>query len=218
MNNILLTDNDLSLQVQKEIKSPHIDDVLRKLGPMPANGLFLGMCDDGMPVFHDLDVNKNPYMICASAGWGKTHLLKVVLRAALCIRTEIYERVVCPVVLTNNLDEWNDFRGFVETQEITQTSVYIALQAASIMADKLPAQNYLLTLIDGWEAISPELQNTIMELLPHKTQLCTMIATRVEDCRVDAWRIQSGYGRGHFRTLDREMRPLHFFVPGLEGR
>jgi len=214
MNNILRTD---SRQVQREIQSPHIDPVLKKLGPLPENGLFFGMADDDWPVLHDLDEHKTPYMVHAEEGWGKTHLLRVVLYAALFMRTW-KPRVLSPMVLTNNLHEWNDFGDVVTVREINQGSVQLALQGGDVAAIHLQPCEYLLILIDGWEGISPELQCMIREMLPHQKQICTMITTRIDDGTMDTYRIRSGYRPGHFRTRDQEGRPLYFFVPGLDRR
>ncbi|MEW6241435.1 MAG: FtsK/SpoIIIE domain-containing protein [Chloroflexota bacterium] len=62
---------------------PLLSEVLTELGPLPANALFLGLADDGLPVLLDLrDSVPGPLLVAGDAQVGKTAFLQTVALAA----------------------------------------------------------------------------------------------------------------------------------------
>jgi hypothetical protein len=83
---------------------PTLENVLAKFLPLPADGLFLGVASDGLPVLLDLS-NPRPgaLLLLGDKQTGKTDFLQGVARAASMAHPA---RVLRFVVVTPHLQEW----------------------------------------------------------------------------------------------------------------
>jgi hypothetical protein len=83
---------------------PALGDVLAKMGPLPAEALFLGVATDGLPVLLNLyDPHPGPMLIAGDAGSGKTAFLQTVAQAVAQTHDPKDVRFG---VITNYPDEW----------------------------------------------------------------------------------------------------------------
>ena len=84
---------------------PPISEVLSEFGPMPAEALFLGVAEDGLPVLLNLhDPIPGPILVIGDAGTGKTNLLQVIASAAVKMHKP---QDLQFGALTNHPDEWS---------------------------------------------------------------------------------------------------------------
>lgn len=64
------------------------DDLFNRIGPLPPQTTFLGLCDDGLPLLFDMgDPTPGPILISGLHGTGKTRLLKTILLASSMLNT-----------------------------------------------------------------------------------------------------------------------------------
>lgn len=81
-----------------------VSQVLRQVGPLPHEALFLGMAEDNLPVLLNLyDATPGPLLIVGSDGWGKTEFLQAVARS---IEYTNPRGDVQFGVITNRVEKW----------------------------------------------------------------------------------------------------------------
>jgi hypothetical protein len=77
---------------------PNLVTLLQMIGPLPAEALVIGYCEDGLHIFLDLrDAQTGALLIAGDQGCGKTRLLKSVLASARLLNTP---RQVCYSLIT----------------------------------------------------------------------------------------------------------------------
>lgn len=83
---------------------PTLENVLTKLGPLPKDGLFLGVASDGLPVLLNLsDPRPGALLLLGDSHSGKTDFLKGAARAASMIHPA---RNLRYAVIADRLQEW----------------------------------------------------------------------------------------------------------------
>lgn len=89
---------------------PNLADVIARLAPFPAQGVFLGLAGDGMPLLLNVfDPSSGSILIIGDAGAGKTNFLRSVARATLMSHPS---PVVDFISITPDYEDWID----LETQ------------------------------------------------------------------------------------------------------
>ncbi|MCC6301021.1 MAG: NACHT domain-containing protein [Anaerolineales bacterium] len=88
--------------------APALTDVLRGLGALPREALFLGMASDGLPVLLNLhDPVPGPVLIVGDAGAGKTAFLKNIARVVALTHAPSEVKFG---VISSHLDEWQEIQ------------------------------------------------------------------------------------------------------------
>lgn len=132
---------------------PPLRDILKEIGPLPEEALFLGLAEDGLPVLLNIwDPEPGPILVAGDSKAGKTDFLKTIARYIITTRQS------CDIqygVLTDFPDEWN---GYVEYPHCigvfstAQKSTNDYIQALTIWIEKNKiSQQSVLLLIDGLE-------------------------------------------------------------------
>jgi hypothetical protein len=86
---------------------PSLEAILREVGPLPAEALFLGLAEDGLPVLLNLlDPAPGPLLVVADPGAGKTALLQAMAGA---VALEHDPREVQFGVITSRPEEWEGY-------------------------------------------------------------------------------------------------------------
>lgn len=135
---------------------PSLSDVLAKLGPLPAEALFLGIASDGLPVLLNLyDAHPGPMLIVGDAGSGKTAFLQTIAQAA--VQTHDATDMQFGVV-TNYPDEWESVettphRAGIFAVGHPGTQEFIHSMAAWAHSNKNAPQCKLL-LVDDLESVA----------------------------------------------------------------
>lgn len=128
-----------------------LQEILRDISPLPANALFLGLADDGLPVLLDLwNATPGPILIAGDSQVGKTAFLKTITNF---VNSACHPREVQYGVITNHTCEWADYAGNSHCLGIfstvrKSTTDFINALAAWIEINQTSRQSVLL-LIDG---------------------------------------------------------------------
>lgn len=94
------------LDPRRQPAQPTLDNVLGRLGTLPAGALFLGMADDELPVLLNLyDPFPGPLLLISDQKAGKTELLKSLALASA--RMYDAEEVQFSVT-THAIDDWEE--------------------------------------------------------------------------------------------------------------
>lgn len=133
---------------------PSLGLVLARMAPLPANALFLGMANDGLPVLLNLyDPVPGPILIAGDSSSGKTRLLQTIARAAELLHSP--DSVQYGVV-TARPDEWKNLYGSESNAGIYRTNeenTSELLQSLVTWAHKNRGEGQsILLLIDDLEA------------------------------------------------------------------
>lgn len=133
-----------------------LSDVLAKLGPLPREGLFLGIASDGLPVLLNLyDPHPGPMLILGETRSGKTAFLQSIARSVVLTHKE---NEVQFGVITKHTEEWKELPGSpqqVGVFDVTQPSAQdFLLSLASWAHSNKNSQQSTLLLIDDLEAIA----------------------------------------------------------------
>ncbi|HSJ86941.1 MAG TPA: FtsK/SpoIIIE domain-containing protein [Anaerolineales bacterium] len=133
-----------------------LSDVLAKLGPLPREGLFLGIASDGLPVLLNLyDPHPGPMLILGETRSGKTAFLQSIARSVVLTHKE---NEVQFGVITKHTEEWKEPPGSpqqVGVFDVTQPSAQdFLLSLASWAHSNKNSQQSTLLLIDDLEAIA----------------------------------------------------------------
>ena len=84
--------------------APALSDVLAEIGSLPAEALFLGIANDGLPVLLNLyDSHPGPILISGDAGSGKTAFLQTIVQS---VEKTHPSNDIQFGVITNYPDEW----------------------------------------------------------------------------------------------------------------
>jgi hypothetical protein len=84
--------------------APALSEVLAELGSLPAEALFLGVANDGLPVLLNLyDSHPGPILISGDAGSGKTAFLQTIVQS---VEQTHPSNDIQFGVITNYPDEW----------------------------------------------------------------------------------------------------------------
>ena len=174
---------------------PSLGEVLTELGPMPMEGMFLGVASDGLPVLLNLyDSFPGPILIAADAGTGKTTLLKTIAMATAMMHEP--EQVQFGV-MTSHPDEWSALEDIPNNVGIFpiqhQSSEDFILSLASWAHDNKSSNQAVLLLLDDLEAVtkldSDALQNLRWLLLRGPSRrvwpIITLNPNRMENAQ--AW-------------------------------
>lgn len=87
----------------------NVGQLLRSYGPMPADSILLGQCNDGLPFLLELSKPEmGAILVCCEAGGGKTHQLQVMVESA--IRTHAPKSMQV-TILTLNPGEWTNLNA-----------------------------------------------------------------------------------------------------------
>jgi hypothetical protein len=111
---------ELALQVYRELipeiaaepaapvaALPSLEAILREVGPLPVEALFLGLAEDGLPVLLNLfDPAPGPLLIVADPGAGKTALLQTIA-GAVALEHDPHE--VQFGIVTAHPEEWDGY-------------------------------------------------------------------------------------------------------------
>lgn len=85
---------------------PDLGRVLAGISPLPADALFLGMANDGLPVLLNLfDPVPGPILIAGDPTSGKTRFLQTVARAVESLHPPDFVQYG---IITKNPDEWKN--------------------------------------------------------------------------------------------------------------
>lgn len=167
---------------------PSLQQILRRIGPLPKQALFLGLAQDGLPVLLNLwNPTTGPVLIAGDSHTGKTGLLQTVSRFAVATHNE---REIQYGVITNRPDQWfNDVAyahciGIFSTGQSDATNFIRAL-AAWIELYEDPQQSILL-LIDGLDAFpcwKCELTGDLQKILSYgpEKRIWTFATVNLED-------------------------------------
>jgi hypothetical protein len=141
---------------QPTSSAPALSDVLAKLGPLPREGLFLGIASDGLPVLLNLyDPHPGPMLILGETGAGKTAFLQSIARSVVQTHKETEVQFG---VITKHTEEWKELTGSrhqVGIFDVTEPSAQdLILSLASWAHSNKNAQRSVLLLIDDLEAIA----------------------------------------------------------------
>lgn len=86
---------------------PNLGRVLAGISPLPAEALFLGMANDGLPVLLNLfDPVPGPVLIVGDSSSGKTRFLQTVARAVESLHSPDFVQYG---IVSNKPDEWKSF-------------------------------------------------------------------------------------------------------------
>jgi hypothetical protein len=141
---------------QPTASAPALGDVLTKLGPLPREGLFLGIASDGLPVLLNLyDPHPGPMLILGESGAGKTAFLQSIARSV--IETHKEDEVQFGVI-TKHVEEWKELtvsRHLLGAFDVTQPGAQdLILSLASWAHSNKNAQQSIVLLVDDLEAIA----------------------------------------------------------------
>lgn len=201
-------------QLTQSTHIPTVAEFLDSIGPCPIETLILGMAADGLPTCYNLDFNAYPLFVHAPAGWGKTHMLKAVLKAALVMDTGLRKRQICPLVITPCTDEWADMKDLVTVQQCSDQVIDSALRATARLAVQAGRYQYVLLLVDGWEVISQEMQTRLLAAA-RQPKVCMLITSRNDDVTVVAAnKIRAGIHPWFFACPEGQTM-VEFFTPSL---
>ncbi len=135
---------------------PTLNSILADNLPLPANALFLGMAEDGLPVLLDLyDPIPGPILVSADQGGGKTSFLQMVARAAEAMHdpADVQSGVITP-----HPDEWKGFRGSQSVAGIyspdDETSRELLQSLVTWAHNNRDNKQAILLLIDGLETVT----------------------------------------------------------------
>lgn len=146
----------LPLHAEPLPATPALSDILRELGSLPREALFLGMATDGLPILLNLhDSVPGPILIVGDPGAGKTAFLKNIAQAINLTHkpTEVQFGVV-----TSHAEEWGAFQNSAHCLGVFSThdtggQDFLLSAAAWARGDVRSGQSMLL-LIDDLEAVA----------------------------------------------------------------
>ena len=135
---------------------PALSNVLAEIGPLPREGLFLGVASDGLPVLLNLhDPVPGPLLVLGEAGAGKTGFLHSIAHSLT--QTHKPEDLQYGV-LTNHPDEWNDIEGTKHRAGVFSINHSSAqdfmLSLASWAHGNKGSKQSILLLIDDLESVA----------------------------------------------------------------
>lgn len=136
--------------------APTLNDVLSRMGSLPAEALFLGVASDGLPVLLNLyDPHPGPMLIAGDAGSGKTAFLQTVAHSVA--QTHDPKDIQFAVV-TNYPEEWESIETSAHSNGIflvghTSTQEYLKSLVAWAHSNKNTHQCVLL-LVDDLESVA----------------------------------------------------------------
>jgi len=112
---------------------PSLQEILKNIGPLPDEALFLGLADDGFPVLLNLwDPTPGPLLVAGDSESGKTDFLKTL--TSYVVSTHQPNEIQYGVI-TNRLYEWKSYVdyshciGIFSTAEKDATNFIQALVA-----------------------------------------------------------------------------------------
>jgi hypothetical protein len=145
---------------------PTLNDVLAKIGAIPAEALFLGVATDSLPVLLNLyDPHPGPMLIAGDSGSGKTAFLQTIAHSVA--QTHRSEDVQFGVI-TNYPDEWESLSATPHRMGIfpvghNSTQEFITSTAGWAHSNKNTHQCVLL-LVDDLESVATFEMETIQKL------------------------------------------------------
>lgn len=169
---------------------PSLQQILRRIGPLPKQALFLGLAEDGLPVLLNLwNPTPGPVLIAGDSRTGKTGLLQTVSRFAVATHNE---REIQYGVITNRPDQWFDDVAYAHCIGIFSTghndaTNFIRALAAWIELYEDPQQSILLLIdgLDDFPSWNCELMSDLQKILSHGPEkgIWTFATINMEDIR-----------------------------------
>jgi hypothetical protein len=143
-------------QAQPTDDSSTLSRALAEIGPLPREGLFLGIASDGLPVLLNLhDPLPGPMLVIGDEGAGKTAFLKAIAES---IQLTHSSDDVQFALITNRPEEWSTFKltdhvaGMFDVEHDGAEQLINSL-AAWAHTNKDTHQSVIL-LVDDLEAIA----------------------------------------------------------------
>lgn len=137
---------------------PSLGEVLTELSPFPANALFLGLAEDGLPVLMDLrDSVPGPLLVAGDAGVGKTAFLQTLALAAA--RLHDPQKVQLGIV-TDKPQEWETLSNLPQCLGIFSAQESESAEFVTSLHDwahnNRQDSQFILLMIDGLDSMDSE--------------------------------------------------------------
>lgn len=150
----LKPDIEAAQGLRKVVENPPLSQVIRELGAIPPEGLFMGMAHDELPMLLNLhDPVPGPILALGDEGAGKTDLLKIIAAAAGITHSPSTLKVG---VLTSHPEEWEGFEHIPTTSGVfplySNSSQEFLLNLARWARGSKPNSECYLLLLDNLEA------------------------------------------------------------------
>jgi hypothetical protein len=176
---------------------PSLQQVLRRIGPLPKDALFLGLAEDGLPVLLNLwNPAPGPVLIAGDSHAGKTGLLQTIGRFAVATHDA---REIQYGVITNHPQQWFDDAAYSHCIGVFSTGQndatnFIRALAAWIELHQDPGQSILL-LIDGLDDFpfwNGELVSNLQKILSHGAakRIWTFATVNMEDIQTPEYLLE----------------------------
>ena len=133
---------------------PPLKDILKEIGPLPEEALFLGLANDGLPILLNLwNPTPGPILVAGDSKVGKTNFLKTIARFISSTHKP------CEIqygVITDYPYEWDGYVDYPHCVGIFSTSQksatdFIRALAIWIEMNTIRTQSVLI-LIDGLDS------------------------------------------------------------------
>ena len=165
-SNITLSVDEKTLHPAPIPATPTLSSILARIGPLPREGLFLGVAEDALPVLLNLyDPMPGPLLICGETGAGKTQFLRSIAQSVL--QTHQPDELQYAVI-TKHTDEWDSVEKPAHQLGVYQvddpgTPAFIGLIASKAHENQTTDQCILL-LIDDLEEMAKLDLDTLQHL------------------------------------------------------
>jgi len=156
---------------------PSLRDVLEQFTPLPADALFIGVAEDGLPVLLNLsDPAPGPILVTSDSGCGKTNLLRLLAHT-----TDILQDPgdLQFGVITAFPDEWSSLENSPNSLGIWPVFHETASE--------------LLSMLVSWAGRYRRGRQVVLLLLDDLSRVTGMDAGATEDL---TWLLLNGPGRG----------------------
>ena len=141
----------------KNAGMPSLEQVLKHIGPLPREALFLGQAEDDSPVLLDLhDPVPGPLLIVGNDGAGKTLFLRSIAQFVILTHTP---KEIQFGVITNRVHEWQNALADslhcvgVFASDRAEAKQFVQSLAMWLSTDRTSDQSVLM-LIDGLDELS----------------------------------------------------------------
>jgi hypothetical protein len=141
-------------QVMREHhEQPTLQEYLHNLGPMPKEGIVMGICNDGLPLIFNTSDSDSPAIIMWN---GESEFLKVI--AEHIITRDNSSLPIEFAVITNSVDDWT-FQGNLYNHCAAAFHFFddgaeqLLLHLASWAHSNKNSKRAIFLLIDGFEGI-----------------------------------------------------------------
>ena len=197
--------SDFSPNETVPINKEKLAQTIAEVGPLPEEGLFIGMADNGLPVLLNMeDPSMGSILFLAEKYSGKTLALKII---AGSIELTHRPEAVKFAILTNDSYKWRDFQNspnligiFSFSQPATNTFINGLTNWAHVNGDKTQTVILLIDGIHNLDALDVDVQRNIQWLLNYgpEHRVWPIGSLRVENMFQSDWQdefpvVISGY-------------------------